>query len=651
MENKKFDPNSLIGFVFMGLILMWMFYNQSKQAEVENAKKAIIEQQADSIQKAHAVATKVVDSLKIEDSNNGVIATDITNPNDSIAFVQSQSRLGAFSYSVSLASAKDQTTTIENDVLKIVVANKGGKIEEILLKKHKTFDQKPLYLIKDHNADLQIDFSTLDNRVLNTNDMYFEPTLTEESGHTNLSMRLKVSKDRFLEYRYTLKPNNYLIDFTIRSQGLKDVIDSSKPIDLKWDMKTFHTEKSVKYENQYTTLEYRTDGSEFDDVSSMGKSKSEELESIDWIAFRQQFFTSILNADIPIENAKLKLENLVDDEEKDTLFTKHFTAEIPLQTKGGELNYDWNYYFGPSDYNILQTYEGRDFERSVNMGWGIFRWINVYGIIPVFNLLKGNILSFGLIIILMTIVIRIIMSPLVYKSYLSSAKMKVLRPEMEEINKRLPGKDNAMKRQQETMALQRKAGVSMLSGCIPALLQMPVFFALFRFFPSWFDLRQKGFLWANDLSAYDDVIQLPFNIPVYGSHISLFPLLASIAIFFYMQMSQAQQANMQPPAQEGMPDMQKMMKIMLYISPVMMLFFFNQYGSGLSLYYFVSNMLTLTIMFVIKKWIIDEKKVHAMVEKKKAQAPKKKSAFRQRIDTAMKQAQAQQDLKKKGGKK
>ena len=650
MENKKFDPNSLIGFVFMGLILMWMFYNQSKQAEIENAKKAKIEQQKDSIQKANAVTTKVVDSLNIEDSNNVVIATDIINSNDSLTIAQSRSKLGAFSYSASLASAKDQTTTIENDLLRIVVANKGGKIEEILIKEHKTFDQKPLYLVKDHNANLQIDFSTLDNRVLNTNDMYFEPTLLEESGHTNLSMKLKVSKDRFLEYHYTLKPNDYLIDFTIRSQGLQNVIDSSKPIDLKWDMKTFHTEKSIKYENQYTTLEYRTDGGEFDDVSAMSKSKKEELESVDWIAFRQQFFTSILNADVPIENMKLKIENLVKDEEIDTLFTKHFTAEIPLQTKGGELNYNWNYYFGPSDYNILKTYKERNFERSVNMGWGIFRWINEYVIIPVFNLLKGNILSFGLIIILMTIVIRIIMSPLVYKSYLSSAKMKVLRPEMEEINKRLPGKDNAMKRQQETMALQRKAGVSMLSGCIPALLQMPVFFALFRFFPSWFDLRQKGFLWANDLSAYDDVIQLPFNIPVYGSHISLFPLLASIAIFFYMQMSQAQQANMQPPAQEGMPDMQKMMKIMLYISPVMMLFFFNQYGSGLSLYYFVSNLLTLTIMFVIKKWIIDEKKVHAMVEKKKAQAPKKKSAFRQRIDTAMKQAQEQQDIKKKGKK-
>ncbi len=650
MEDKKFDPNSLIGFILMGMILMWMFYNQSKNAKIEQAKKETEQRVADSIQKVNAVNTKVIDTITIENSNLETPIEVAVNSTDSVARVQAQSRLGAFAYSTSLNSAKDDTTTIENDVLKIVVSNKGGQIQEVLIKEHKTYDMKPLYLVKDHNANLQIDFSTQDNRVLSTKDMYFEPTLTENSGHSVLSMKLKVDENRFLEYRYTLKPTDYMIDFDVRSQGLNNVIDSSKPIDLTWDMKTFHTEKSIKYENQYTTLEY-SDAEEFDYLNATAKAKDEDIESVNWIAFRQQFFTSILNTNTPIEKMNIKSENLVQDEEIDTLFTKHFTAVIPLKTKGGEFNYNWNYYYGPSDYNILKTYEGRDFERSINMGWGIFRWINKYFVIPVFNALKGSIASFGLIIILMTIVIRLLMSPLVYKSYLSSAKMKVLRPEMEEVNKRLPGKENAMKRQQETMAIQNKAGVSMLSGCIPALLQMPVFFALFRFFPSWFDLRQKGFLWANDLSAYDNVLDLPFKIPVYGAHVSLFPLLASIAIFFYMQMSQSQQANMQPPAQEGMPDMQKMMKIMLYISPVMMLFFFNQYGSGLSLYYFISNVLTLTIMYVIKTWVIDETKVHAMVEKKKAQAPKKKSAFRQRIDSAMKQAQAQQELQKKGKKK
>jgi YidC/Oxa1 family membrane protein insertase len=237
------------------------------------------------------------------------------------------------------------------------------------------------------------------------------------------------------------------------------------------------------------------------------------------------------------------------------------------------------------------------------------------------------------------------MSPLVYKSYVSSAKTKVIRPELTALNEKYPGKENAIKRQQETMAIQRKAGVSMLSGCIPALLQMPIFFALFKFFPTNLDLRQKGFLWAPDLSSYDTIFTLPFDIPFYGNHVSLFPILASIAIFFYMKMNQSQQANMQAPKQEGMPDMQKMMKYMIYFSPIMMLFFFNNYASSLSLYYFISNLLTIVIMLVIKNYVIDEDKIHAQIEENKKRPEKKKSKFRERIDTAMKQAQEQQKKK------
>ncbi len=644
MEQKKFDPNSLIGLLLMAGIMMWMFYSQSQKAEAERAKKAKIEQQTDSIQKLRE-AQQIKDTIALENVNESTLAASNV---DSLKLTEAKTALGAFAYSATLSSATDATTTIENELLKITVANKGGMIQELLLKDHLTYDKEPLYLVKDHNAALYIDFSTRDNRVLNTADMYFEPELIKNDGFTTLSMKLKVDQNRYLEYIYTLKPDDYLIDFSIKSQGLEQVLDVSKPIGLTWDMKTFHTEKSIKYENQYSALKYHYDGDEFDNISPMGDGKEKEIENIHWLAYKQQFFISILSADQPIKQALVSSQNLVKDEDKDTIYTKHFNTKIPLEATAGNLNYNWNYYFGPADYNILKTYDGHHYERAINMGWGIFRWINTYIIIPVFNSLESVIGSIGLIIILMTIVVRIIMSPLVYKSYLSSAKMKVLRPEMEEINKKYPDKKDAMKRQQETMALQSKAGVSMLSGCIPALLQMPVFFALFRFFPSWFDLRQKGFLWADDLSAYDEVLKLPFKIPVYGDHVSLFPLLASIAIFFYMQMSQSQQANMQPPQQEGMPDMQKMMKVMLYISPVMMLVFFNMYGSGLSLYYFVSNLLTIAIMYVIKTWVIDEKKVHALVQKKKAEAPnRKKSAFRQRLDDAMKQAQEQQELRKK----
>jgi YidC/Oxa1 family membrane protein insertase len=303
------------------------------------------------------------------------------------------------------------------------------------------------------------------------------------------------------------------------------------------------------------------------------------------------------------------------------------------------------WFYGPNDYNLLTTYEGTDLADSADLGWGIFGFLNRAVFYPVFNFLQGFLSNFGLIIILMTIVVRLIMSPLVYKSYLSSAKMKVIRPELTALNEKYPGKENAMKRQQETMAVQRKAGVSMMSGCIPALLQMPVFFALFKFFPTNISLRQEGFLWANDLSSYDMIYQLPFTIPFYGDHVSLFPILASIAIFFYMKMNQSQQANMQAPTQEGMPDMSKMMKYMIYFSPIMMLFFFNNYASSLSLYYFVSNLLTIAIMLVIKNYVIDEDKIHAQIEENKKKPEKKKSKFRQKIDDAMKQAQEQQKKK------
>ncbi|MCC7521656.1 MAG: membrane protein insertase YidC [Flavobacteriaceae bacterium] len=640
MENKKFDINSIMGFVFMGLILLWMFYSQSKQTKADQLKKALELKKQDSIQKANPT-TKVIDSLKVQ------TAALVPQTTDSVQNLALQTKLGAFAYSASIPSAKENKTVLENDLLKIIINNKGAKIEEIQLKKYQTYDKKPLYLVKDDNAQLEINFNTKDNRVLNTKDLYFEPVLVQKDGFQTLSMRLKVSETQYLEYVYILKPADYMLDFNIQSVGLEQVLDASKPVKLTWDLKTIHTEKSLNYEGINTALVYRFDDNEFNEVLGAAKPKIKDVSNVNWVAYRQQFFTSILAAKQPIKGMVAKAENLVKDEEIDTVHTKRFTTEIPLTIEKGNLKNEWNFYFGPADYNKLKVFPEMQLERSVNMGWGLFRWINKYLFIPIFDLLKGSIASFGLIIILLTLVVKLIMSPLVFKSYLASAKMKVLRPEMEEINAKYPGKENAMKRQQEVMAVQSKAGVSMLSGCIPALLQMPVFFALFRFFPANFDLRQKSFLWADDLSAYDSIYELPFKIPIYGSHISLFPLLASIAIFFYMQMTQSQQANMQPPAQEGMPDMQKMMKVMLWVSPVMMLFFFNQYGSGLSLYYFVSNLLTIAIMWVIKEYVVDEAKVHAMVQKKKAEEPKKKSAFRQRLDDAMKQAQEQQEKQKK----
>ena len=638
MEEKKFDLNSLIGFVLLGAIMIWYFYmNQPTPEELEKQKTEQI-QEAEEANSPQADPAAEGQQVPTDPGSQSV--------SDSIALANAQNRLGMFAYSNSLPSATDSETILENDLVRIKVANKGGQITEVLLKEYKTYDKKPLYVIRDQNSLFNISFATQDNRNLQTKDLYFEPALTQNGDNQVLSMKLKVSESQYLEYRYELKPEDYMLDFAIRSQGMDRVINTSESLNLDWRLRSFRTEKSIKYENQYTDLRYLQDG-EFEYMNAMSDEDDEVAKDVEWIAFKQQFFTSVLLTDEPFSTAELKSVNLVQDEYIDTVFTKQYSALIPLEAKNGELDYSMNMYYGPVDYAVLSTYKGRQLDRIVSLGWGIFRWINKYVFIPVFSVLSSIIGNYGIVIILMTIVVRIIMSPVVYKSYLSSAKMKVLRPEMVEINEKFSGKENAMKRQQETMALQRKAGVNPLSGCIPALIQMPVFFALFRFFPANIDIRQHGFLWADDLSAYDEVLQLPFKIPFYGDHVSLFPILASVAIFFYMQMTQSQQMNMQQPQQEGMPDMQKMMKMMMWFSPIMMMFFFNSYASSLSLYYFVSNLLTIGIMLVIKNFIIDEDKIHAQIQENKKRPQKKKSAFRQRLDEAMKQAQEQQERQRK----
>ena len=616
-QQKKFDANSFIGILLIGAIMLWFMYSSQEEVlPTENTTEQVVE------------ATK--DAATTLTTNNTIV-------NDSVKNVALKNQLGAFAYGAQTATAG--TTVLENEVLKLVIDNKGGQIIEALVKNHRRYDSLPLYIINNKNATFNLNFGTTDNRILNTKDLLFIPSKTKNGDNDVLSMKLKVSETQYLEYRYEMKPNDYMLGFAVRSQGLGNVINSANEVNLDWNLKTFRNEKSLKTENMYSELKFYTDEA---DYLSAGGDDNEIADNVQWVGYKQHFFTSILLSDTPFNKATLTSINLVKDEAIDTVFTKQYGLKTPLALNNGELNYSMNWYYGPADYKLLTSYENKNLGEIVDLGWGIFGAINRTIFIPIFGWLAGLMSNYGLIIILMTIVVRIIMSPLVYKSYVSSAKMKVIRPELTAINERLPGKENAMKRQQETMAVQRKAGVSMMSGCIPALLQMPIFFALFRFFPSNIELRQKGFLWADDLSSYDAVFQLPFSIPFYGDHVSLFPILASVAIFFYMKMNQSQQANMQAPAQEGMPDMQKMMKMMIYFSPIMMLFFFNNYASSLSLYYFVSNLLTIIIMLVIKHYVIDEDKIHAQIEENKKRPEKKKSKFRERMDNAMKQAQEQQ---------
>ena len=625
MEQKKFDFTSFIGMMLVGAIIIW--WMSTNQPEPDNNTTTSTEQ--------------VLDSSK---TSNSTLPKTIINPvtNDSIKKAAMQSQYGYFAFSA--LNGKEGITEIENELVKLTIENKGGQIVKAQLKQFSTYDSLPVQLIKENNASFNINFGTTDSRVLNTKDLFFIPELTKNGDNQVLSMKLKVSDAQFLEYRYEIRPNEYMVDFAVRSQGLSTIINSSNEINLDWNLKAFRNEKSRQTENMYSNLYYKSDG----EVDYLSANDTEILPTLNWAAYKQHFFSSVLFTDKPFENATLTSQDQKDIK-IDSVFTKSYALKAPLELSSGELNYNMKWFYGPNDYKLMSQYEGTNINEVVDLGWGIFGTINRWIFNPIFDLLSGFMGNYGLIIILMTIVVRILMSPLVYKSYVSSAKMKVIRPELNEVNKRFPGKENAMKRQQETMAIQRKAGVSMMSGCVPALLQMPIFFALFKFFPSNITLRGKSFLWADDLSSYDIIYQLPSwaDIPFYGNHISLFPILASIAIFFYMRMNQSQQMNMQAPTQEGMPDMGKLMKVMIYFSPIMMLFFFNNYASSLSLYYFISNLLTITIMLVIKNYVIDEAKIHAQIEENKKRPEKKKSKFRQRLDDAMKQAQEQQNQRKK----
>ena len=615
MEEKKLDTNSLIGFLLIGAILLYMLWQNQPTVEQVAADQQAKQEQIDT------------------SSNQVSTAKTVENTQNS-STTQQKSKLGDFAYSLDLASANDSFTVLENDVLALKIDNKGGGLSEVKLKTFVNYDSIPVYLIKDETARFNLNFSTSDNRTLNTSDLYFEPSLKNEGANKVLSMKLKVSEDQYLEYIYTLTPDDYMLGFDIRSQGLLGVFDTNKAVNFEWDLKALRQDQSITFENRYTRLSYEYDGNKTGKLSQAGED-DEALENVSWISYRQHFFSSILVPDSPLNNVELKSFDLVEDETIDTVFTKRYNTKFPLSYTSGELAQNMNLFFGPTYNKVLKKYN-KNLESSIPFGWGIFGWINKSVFSPLYAWLS-SFLSYGIAIIVMTIMVKILLSFVQYKQFLSQAKMKILKPELDAIREKY--KKDKMKSQQETLALQNKAGASPLSGCLPGLLQIPVFYSLFMFFPIAFELRQKSFLWVEDLSSYDTIAELPLNIPFYGDHISLFPILASIAIFFYMRMTTGQNMASQPQ-QEGMPDMAKMMKYMIYFSPLLMLFFFNNYASGLSLYYFVSNLISIGIMLVIKNYIIDEEKVLAKINVSKAK-PKKQSRFQKKMAEIMEQAEKQ----------
>ena len=605
MEEEQFDPYKFIGIILIALILTWMlFRTENSNIPISNDIESVD-------------VTKTDSSLKVKKLNN-------SSKNDEINLTY-----GIFSKW--LESKEIEDLTLENKDLKLKISPKGANLTLVNLKSFSNHLDKPLNLVSENNHLINTSLKTRLGLLIDTKDIYFNNIKKEKNkGSQSIIFRANLSDFQFLEFKYTLENDGYKLNFEIRSEGLENVFFSEDFI-LNWNTDLFRNSKSIDYESRYTQLTYAYEEDKVDNLSLSGD--DEEIENkVRWISYRQHFFSSILIPNTLIDDVSFKSKDLTVDEDLENRFTKKLTSSFKLGRQNGNILSKMNFYFGPTDYKILKSY-GDALETSVPLGWGIFGWINRFIFLPLFAWL-ATFFPYGIAIIVLTIIVRLTMSPVVYKSYVSQIKMKVLKPEIEEITKKY--KNDAVKKQQETMSLYGKAGVNPMSGCIPALIQLPIFYALFSFFPVAFELRQKSFLWADDLSSYDSIFELPFSIPFYGDHISLFPILASAAIFVYTLMTTGQQAM---PQQEGMPNM----KFIIYMMPLMMLLFFNNYASGLSLYYFISNTLTILLMLIIKNFIIKEDNIKAQIAENKKK-PRKVGGFTQKLQKAMEAAEAQKKI-------
>ena len=589
MEEKRIDPLQIIGFFLLFLVLIWMMYDQSEMME----------------QNAQLETNATTTQSQVDDAPQPTVPVANNAP-------------------VLMNSIPEQVTTLQNELLRLAVTSKGGFIQEAELKQHTNHLNEQVFVVKDGNTDFNLRIEA-NGALINTRDLDFLPILEGNQ----LTMRSQVAGGT-LDYIYTLSKEwedsqAYRFQFGIRSSGL----NVQPETDLYWGLDGFRHALSADYENRYTQLTYQYEGDKVQALSAMGEDDDKDKE-VSWISYRQHFFSMILIPTTQFESIDVESSSLMNlDSSDDSVFLKRFETTTAIASQNGALNTSFDWFIGPTDYEILKTYD-ENLSESISFGWGIIGWMNRFLFFPLFGLLSGF-LPYGIAIIVMTIIVRLALSPVTYKSYLSQAKMKVLRPEINALNDKY-GNDRA-KKQQETMKLYSKAGANPMAGCVPSLLQLPVFLGLFYFFPVAFSLRGKSFLWAEDLSSYDAILDLPFSIPFYGDHVSLFPLLASIAIFVYSKMTMGQQMQ---PTQPGMPNM----KFMIYLMPIMMLFFFNNYASGLSLYYLISNLITIGIMLVIKNYIIDEEKIFIQIEENKKK-PKKQSRFQRKMEEMMEQAEQQ----------
>ncbi len=635
------DRNTITGIVLIFLILIgFSYFTKPSKEEIEAAKR-----KRDSIQQV-----ELAKQLKAEEEAKTLrvdtLSSVVAEPDSTMRTAMQNEKREKYGVFADAIEGEEKFFVLENNLMKVTLSNKGGKIYSVELKNYQTHDSLPLILFSGDKSEFGMSFFA-QNRSVRTDDFFFVPSTDQASVEAKgpdvkkgkegnekyneanggesktISMRLPAGEGRYLEYQYTLKHNSFLVGFDVRTVGMNTIITTNTNyLNFLWDIEMPRQERMSKYgEDRYTQIRYKFFE---DDVEKLavGKSESEELRTrTKWVSFKQLFFSSTLIADSFFPEVSVSQEIYKEDPN----YLGKFKADFALPFEGKETEtHAMKFYFGPNHYQTLKQYD-LSMERLIDLGYAIVRPVNKYLIIPVFNFLRKYIDNFGLIILLLTIFIKLIIFPFTYKSYLSQAKMKALKPEMDEINEKF-GKDKPMEKQQATMALYKKAGVNPMGGCLPMLFQFPILIAMFFFFPTSIELRQESFLWAHDLSTYDSIFNLPFSIPMYGDHVSLFCLLMTITTVISTHL------NMQTQTTATMPGM----KTMMYIMPVMFLFILNSYSAGLSYYYFLANLITIGQMYIFRQ-MIDEEKIRAQIQINKKKAAKPKSGFQKKLEEMAKQ--------------
>ena len=648
------DKKSIIGIAVVAVLFLGFAYFNSQQQKEYQEQMARYEAYQDSVAAATRPAAPVVDSTAVAD---GGAQAELAAADAAAAVRERQvETLGE-----ALTAAREtepEEFTVENDVMSVRFSTRGGLITGVTLKDYTKYgprgkrDQK-IEMMDPATARFGLSFylkNGLKNIPVNTLDYVFtaQPITTTEDGAESVVMRLRVSEGAYLEYRYLIynteaPARDYLVNFDVRLVNMAAEMANQTQIQIDWANTTFQNEKGFQNENMYTTLAYRfPNETSIEELGMSEGAKSKNISTqVSWVAFKQQFFSSVFIAPDNVSYANLSFDTAAPESSLLKSFTAQMGVPYTPQTEG----YDFAFYFGPNKYSILKKVDdprGAEIhlERLVPLGWGIFGWVNRWCVIPVFDFLRNYIGSFGIIIFILVLLVKLVISPLTYKSYVSMAKMRLIKPQVDELAKKYPKQEDAMKKQQATMELYKKAGINPMGGCIPMLIQLPILIAMFRFFPASIELREQPFLWADDLSSFDSVLNLPFSIPFYGDHVSLFALLMAVSLFGYSYFNYQQTASSQP-------QMAGMKFMMVYMMPIMMLFWFNSYSSGLCYYYLLSNLFTIGQTLVIRR-MVDDNKIHAIMQANAAKKSKgKKSKFQQRYEELMRQQEAQQRTKKK----